>query len=458
MNLKTITSLFKRKQMTVVQSWGLGGTVSFPGSKEQYIKDGYNASSAVYSIVSIISETFATAPKVLYKVKSKKAAQKYMLATKKYSAGSVELLRLKERAFDEVEDHPLLTLLNKKGFDFMVHLNAIRDVTGDAFIWVNRGLTGGEPLDLAILPSQYMNLKVSSAFEVEGYQLNIGKVRDFGTDEVLHWRHPNLNFDVTGMHLFGQSPLKPISEDYTLAANREGKKAAAKGFKNQGAGGLLSRNEDIPWKPEQRDQLNTYLDEVVNGNDNKLKVRAANAKLSWVQLAMSAADQKIWEGIDATKEDIANVFNFPIHLLSSTSATDNNYDTANKYLVTKTTYSRWISFRDFVNARLLPMFKDGGQYYFDFDISTFPEVQDDQKKLVESLEKMPITLNEFRSMLGWDTLRDENMDKVYLSSNKAPLDRLNQEFGADISGSVQALDNEGVNDYNDDEQGQGGKK
>jgi HK97 family phage portal protein len=444
---------FSKKGMTVIQSWGMGGTVSFPGTKGEYIQDGYEGSSTVYAIENIIGETFASAPKTLYRVKSQKALDKYKILTKSYGASPVEIMRAKSAAMEEVDGHPLLDLLNKPNglqgaFDFLVHVNASRDITGDTFIWVNRGLSGkGEPLSLTVLPSQYINLKTSSPYTVEGYQLNYGTPKDFSPDEVVHWRYTNLAYDAQGQHLFGQSPLKALSEDYTLTANKAGKKSAAKGYENQGAGGLLSRNEDFPWTDEQRIGLNDYIDEVINGSENRLKVRAANAKLQWVQLAMSAADQKIFEGIQATKEDICNVFNFPVHLLSASAGTFSNVDAANKYLVTKTVYGRWISFRDLVNNKLLPMYKGGEQYFFDFDISTFPEVQDDQRKLYDLVrEAYWITPEEKREYLGWEASNDPNMKKFYFPSSLTPLDQLNVS-PEDIGQDVEDLEDEGIKDY-----------
>jgi hypothetical protein len=164
-------------------------------------------------------------------------------------------------------------------------------------------------------------------------------------------------------------------------------------------------------------------------------------------MAMSAADQKIFEGISATKEDICNAYNFPVHILSASSGTFNNVDSANKYLVTKTVYSRWISFRDFVNAKLLPMYKDGSQFYFDFDISTFPEVQDDQKKLVDSLNKMRISTNEFRSMLGWDKSDEPGAEKILVPTGLVTLESVTSEFGNNITDSVNTLEEAGANDY-----------
>lgn len=444
----------RKKGFAPMQSIMIGnGALAFATDKKGYIDDGFNGSSTVYSIVSIISNTFASAESVLYKVKSQKAFNRYKLLTKSYNPSPELVAIAKAQAFDEVNSHPLLDLLNKPnssegGFDFRSRLNASRDITGDAFIWVNRGLTLGDPLELKFLPSQFMSMKVAGDYEVESYVLNIGKLTDFKREEVIHWKHPTLDFLVSGHHLYGQSPLKAACQDYTLTANKEGKKAAAKAFKNQGAGGLISRNEDIVWSEDQRDALITYFDDYINGNDNKGKIRPVNSKITYTQLVQSLADMKVLEALGVTKEELCNIYNFPIHLINSQKAALNNVESSNKYLVTKTVYSRWCSWRDFVNSQLLPMYKDGDQYFYDFDISAFPEVQDDQAKMVESLAKMPITLNEYRGALGWDVLQDANMDKVYIDTTKQPLDHANMDLGANLDQSLSAMNDAGANDYN----------
>lgn len=438
--------------MYVVQGFGFGGTVSFPGNKGEYVNDAYAGSSTVYAIVTIIAETFASPPRVMYKVKSKKALQRYKLLSKSYSPNNIALYRAKNEALDEVEGHPLLDLLDNPNpmqgsYDFMLHVCASRDVTGDTFLWVNRGLTKGDPLQLRVLPAQFMNMNASGPYAVDSYTLNFGRPQTFTPDEVIHWKHANLRYDAVGQHLFGQSPLEAASRDYTLSASIEGKKAAAKSFKNQGAGGLLSRQDEIPWSPEQRSQLIDYLDEYVNGNDNRGKIRPLNSKVNWVQMAMSAADMKLIEGLQAAKEELCNVYNFPVHLLSATSATDNNYAHAQKQLVTRTCYSRWMSFRDFVNARLLPMYKDGSQYHFDYDLSQLPELQEDRKLMVETLSKERITTNEFRMMLGWEKSTEPGAEKILVPTGLTPLDQLTTEPAPPIEDDVNELERQGIKDY-----------
>jgi hypothetical protein len=74
-----------------------------------------------------------------------------------------------------------------------------------------------------------------------------------------------------------------------------------------------------------------------------------------------------------------------------------------------------------------------------------PEMQSDIKKLVDTLKEMPITLNEFREAVKYDSLPDENMNKVYITSSKVPLDQVN--MSDDLGSDVSDLEDEGIKDY-----------
>jgi HK97 family phage portal protein len=444
-----LTNLFKRKSSIGGPFWVFnndGSKVLISDSKGDYLNEGFGSNSTVYSIIKQISDKFASLPFYLYEVKSKKDFDRYKSLTSnlKHSTNLIQLEKLRTKSMDEVENHPFLDAFNALGFEGKAQLCGFYDLTGEAFLWKIKGLSGKEVLQYKILPSQFMKVNPDSTLDgVRNYVLNQGQTINFEVDEIGHWKKWNPFFDVNGGHLHGLSPLRAGFID--LMTNKAGKNAAHSDFSNNGTRGAIVRNEDIPWTDQQRDGIKQYIDENFNGYENRGKIRAINIKANWMQMGLSASEMETMKALQMTKEDICNVFQFPPRMLSAIEGTFNNVEAAERQLITHCIMPRALSFRDFVNNNLLPDFKDGHRYFFDVDITALPEMQKDIKDLVETLKMMPITLNEFREAVKYDSLPDENMNKVYIESSKVPLDQMNSMD--DLSNDVSGLEDEGIKDY-----------
>jgi phage portal protein BeeE len=450
-SIKNLWGLLGKKSMTVSSPlWYFlsnGDKVLVNDSKGEYIGEGFGSNSTVYSIIKHISDKFATLPFYLYETKDKKEFNRYKCLSQGLSSGGslIEYERARKKALREVDTHPFLDAFDALGFEGKAQLCGFRDMSGDAFLWKVKGLSGSAPIAYKILPSQFMNIDADGTLDgVKGYRLNIGKGVEFQVEEIGHWKHWNPFFGTAGEHLYGLSPLRAGFVD--LMTSKAGKNAAYNDFKNNGVRGAIVRNEDIPWSPEIRDQTNTYLDEKFNGADNRGRIRAINMKASWMQMGLSSAEMDTMKALQLTKEDLCNVFSFPVRLLAGVEGTFNNVDSSGKQLVTNCVYPRAVSFRDFVNSQLLPDFGAQGLFY-DVDISALPEMQDEMKMLADVLNTLPLTLNEIRTGMGYDEIADANMDKVYITSNKSPIDQINQPMQGDISGDANTLNQQGANDY-----------
>lgn len=415
-------------------------------NKNEYLNKGYAGNAVVYSIIKHISDKMAIMPFNLYQVDDKAAFRKYLniknnLGHKRLSIDPSSLKEYKEirkKAISEVEDHPMLQLLDKLGFEGRSQLNGYRDSTGDAYIWKVRGVSGlSEPLAYRVLPSQHMSIVMNenNYYEAVGYVMNIGKSNSFAPEEVAHWYHWNPYFDTAGSHLYGLSPMRAAY--YDIMASNEGKKALASEFKNNGIRGAIVRNTDRPWTDKQRDQVQDYVDKHFNGNDKRGKIRAMNIDAKWMQLGLNHAEMELAKSLQLTKEDLCNVWQFPPRLIAAIEGTFNNVEAAERQLITHCIFPRAKSWVDLVNNNLLLDFKSNAKgLYYDVDISALPEMQTDMKNLVETLDKMPISPNEFRRATGYDDDVDPAANKIFMNNTKVPIDQLNQDLGANIQNEI----------------------
>lgn len=446
--------LFRRKSITVTSPFWMftsdGGKVLISDDKAKYLHEGFGANSTVYSIIKHISDKFATLPFYLYEITDKKEFNRYKSLSSGLSSNSslIEYERSRKKSLREVDKHPFLEAFDKLGFEGKAQLCGYRDISGDAFLWKNKGL-GKEPLSYKILPSQFMNIDANDTLDgVNGYRLNIGKGIPFEVDEIAHWKHWNPFYDTTGSHLYGLSPLRAGFLD--LLTSRAGKEAAYRDFKNNGVRGVVTRNEDIPWSEEIRDAANDWADENLNGVDNRSKIRVLNMKTNWMQMGMSSSEMELLKALQLTKEDLCNVYSFPMRLLAGVEGTFNNVDASGKQLITNCVYPRAVSFRDFVNNQLLPDFDKSSNLFYDVDITALPELQDEMKLLYDLMvAAWWVSPEEKREMTNWDASNEPLMKKFYIPSTVTPIDQANQDLGADITNSVNAVNAAGAKDYKD---------
>jgi hypothetical protein len=83
--------------------------------------------------------------------------------------------------------------------------------------------------------------------------------------------------------------------------------------------------------------------------------------------------------------------------------------------------------RDWLNEWLIPSFGYAeGEYYFDFDITALPELQEDMDKMtniaVSLVGKGIINRNEARAVLKYDEAPDEAMKKFTVDGTVTPLE------------------------------------
>lgn len=405
------------------------------GVANKMIKDGYNLNSSVYSIVKIMQDKFSVVPWMLYKVKDKQKAKRYKLLTESLHVSTLDKIRLKASAFDEVVDnrHPLLELFNKpntyqNGEDFRNEALMFRKLTGATAFFVNKGLAGtSEPLELNILPSQYIVLfpdpslltYARVAYNITGAYVNI-PVENF-----IYWKYANPNWDLTGCHLYGMSPLKAAAR--VLCADNENMDAQAYTFHHKGATGLFTPKdvESANALQGQSDQIREAIDLRTNGRDYGKPRTYLHAPLDLHTFGMTAQEMETIAAHTQNKEDLCNPFNFPAYLLQMAKGTDSKYNDAIKYLLTNTIYNDLTSYRAIWNEQIIPQFGLGDQYYFDFDLTAFPEMQEEIEKMISGatmlVDRGILNRNEARVMMKYDEAEDPLMNEFTVGTGVQPL-------------------------------------
>jgi HK97 family phage portal protein len=436
----------------------IGGKVVPVGDDlESNITEGYESIGTIYSIIKIMTNKAGSIPG--YEYVTTPTTQKQLTRYKSYSPQTEVNKRLLIKKMQEVDDSPFLKLIkNPNGYqtqsEFIKQVLGYRYITGNCYIRKNCGQQPGtdpgnsKPVELTILPAQYIDIigDSTSPYSVVGYKLNGGGSQvTFHPNEIIHFKYPNYSYDgMTLEHLYGMSPLKAATYDITAAKYM--KIAQASQAQNEGAKGMMVRNDDYELTEEQRDAIQQRIDSEIGGAKNRARVIATNANVRWEQIGLSATEMDLVKTFQLGKEDLANIYNIPIHLISSVTSTFNNVEAAVKYLTTNTVWPDMCDLQDMLNKELLQKYWGENRLYM-YDISDMPEIASDINTMAASLKDIWwISPNEKRFVMKWDDSDDPNMDEIIVPSGYIPLERVFEDpFAADM--------NQAPPDYNNGAEG-----
>lgn len=408
-----------------LQSWGLSMFVWGQWDQKRFIRDGYAGNSTVYSIINSITKTCAVAPFRVYRVKDAKKALKYKHWTGQNSTpeSRMKAMLIKEQAFEEDTSHPFNELLKKpnkwQGWnEFCQTSIGFKLISGNRFLLemvLDAGANEGKLTGIYNLPPQHMTIIATSMWGIAGYELICGQMVQFPADMVIHSRYWNPNYDMNGSHLWGMSPLLAGAKDLDRS-NR----AAQRGvtiLENAGAAGVLFEkgNAFADLSPEQAAELKRKLNEEILGADNAGKIALANGDIGFHNFSQTAAEMEVINMEKYSDEKMANLYSYPSGLLSANAnATDNNIRAWNKQKLVNCCIPELAGLRDDLNAIIEKRYP-GDNIFVDFDLSVYPELQEDMEKTVNWLNKAWwLKGNEKRLATTYDEDMDEPMMATYL--------------------------------------------
>lgn len=418
----------------VIRTFGL--SVQWVGREiVDLIQEGYCSNPDIYTVINRIARTASNAPFKVYKVKDRKKHQKYKAWTGR-DATSISVqnaFRIKELVYEEVSDHPLNKLLEQpnpyqKSREFIENSIGFKLITGERFwhvVKLDAGVNEGKPFALLNLPPQYMIVEGDgSLLGIKGYRLQLGDHRPLTREEIIFSRYWNPDYDTSGLHLRGLSPLKAGSKLTTLS--NSGLTRAVAMVDAAGAAGILHEKPtefSEGMTEEQAGKLKYKIHTEALGTENANSIVVANGDLGYINFGMKGSEMELLDMQKLTRERIAVLLNAPPGLFDPDKSGEHNAKEFKKELITSACIPELDSIRDDLNeiAKLY-----GEDIYIDYDLTVFPELQEDHGELATRLANMPfVTWNEKRLMFCLDEdLENENMNKYIIPSGLMLLDDL----------------------------------
>lgn len=423
----------------------IGTIESFPSiDGKNAVDKGFNANTAIYSIVMRDSEKFGTIPRYVYdKSKMQEKGVKRKVETK--------------AAADSILDNDLSKLLNRpndyEGQDiFLTKVRAFYKIAGEAFIWLNRGDVSDMTdeamellpvLEMYVLPPSMILLVpdpldlwgcIDYVFLVNGEKLRLGK------PNVIHWKTVNLDFDpYSRTHLRGMPPLTPGAD--TLQQNKDGTRASVRQLQNDGSKGVLANEGMNSMTPAQQSQLKDVLDAKINNYDVKGSVAALQGKWNYLNIA-SGIDLKLLEAKQLSWQELCFLFAVPYEFFDSKTTFANKEQAQNGW-ISNTIIPACRQFDGELNRRLLKGFKLEGIAFIGSDFTELLEAQRDLALTVTALASAWwITPNEKREWMNEEPHTDKIFDEPFIPTGVTPLSQMQDGFN--MEQMTQQLTNQNI--------------
>lgn len=424
---------------------------------EAYVQRGYMGNADLYSIVNRIARTAAISPFKVYRIKQdnsksgriKSLHRKYLAWTGENATSESlsQAMRIKDLVYEEDMSHELNQLLDKpnqwqNGTDFTINSIGYKLITGNRFLMLSildGGANAGKPFDIINLPPQYMQIVGDgSLYGVSGYKFMMSRAQEIPVEQIIHSKYFNPDFDTAGSQLWGLSPLKAGRKNLTRSDSVVDRSVAM--FQNAGAAGLLYTKDGYDLSPEGAAQMKNKVNTEVLGTGNAGKIALANGDMGYINFGLTAQEM----GSDAMEklsmQKLCNIYSVPPGLFDPDKATYENAKEFKKELITSAVLPELSSLRDDWNT-IAKLYKDNKSIYVDYDISTYPELQEDFEKLARYMSLMYWTTgNEKRLGMYMDEDSTNPLMNEYLvPNNLVPLQQLNDNL-AMIEQQMNAVD------------------
>lgn len=407
---------------------GMGTAFFNESNNNNYIKEGYKKNATVYSIINMIIRNANMIPFKVYDIKDVSKAKDYTALTSgMQTKGSLFAAKmLKAQSFTEVpRDSEIMKLLARPNpmetwGSFLSNYIGFGKLTGNRYVY-GASDSKGKIKEMYVLPSQHMEIISGGILEpIDGYNLTYAKDAkvDFERDEVLHVKDFNPNFDFSGSHLYGQSPLEAAFR--ILETNNEAVTTNKKQLQSQVSRGLLVAKEMDGISKGQAKALDGALKRKMKEANGSIAI--TNQPMEWINFGLSPSDLELIKQNDATTKDLCSIYGVPVVLLNNTeSSSYNNIKEAKSFFFQNAVNPEMVRLRDELNKWLVPAY--GENLYIDFDFTVIPELQEDVSEMVNQLDKAwYLKPNEKRKVLYYpEDVEEELMNQYFVPVNLMPM-------------------------------------
>lgn len=401
--------------------------------QRDYIDKGYLYNDLVYSIIKTKADAAKSVDWVLYKIKDPQKLRQYQAMVEKGDTIN-KTMKLKKQALEEVDNNISDKIINAPNHyqslgEIIEEYFSWMDLMGNFYLYGSPDAAGGKFQSVHVAPAHKVEIIAGTMFDpIKGYRLQNWFAGDnIDPKNVLHLKNWNPDFDESGRHLYGVSPLRAGGRILTL--DNEGIDTSASTFKNQGVRGILHRagSADLPdMSPEQVDDLKNKVT-AMQGKGRAGGIAATDSAVGFTKIGDSPVDMGVLTAMDKNLQRMCNLLQVPVELFAPGS-TFNNKAEARKHMITTAIIPRLNIIRNRLNRWWV---KPYGNYFLDYDVMSITELQDDLESKVKMLNQMDwITDNEKRTATDYEAYDHGLADTLWVDPMKVPIEQA--DYDTDI--------------------------
>lgn len=357
-------------------------------------------------------------------ITDKKTIQKYLSEPRTIlETKDGRVIKRKLNALEEVEDHPLLQLLNcpnpfmtKDEFFEMTVLHL--ELSGDAFWAINRD-EDGQPSELWPLMPNLVSVIPDKEKFIIGYIYTVnGQQVPFGPDDIIHHKYANPMDFRRGMSTVAAAARAIDTDAHAADYNR-------KFFYNSAQpDAILYTDSEIDEKVYKR--IQSEWADTYKGAANAHRTAILENGLKYQQISINQRDMDFLAGRNFNRDQILAMFGVPKSIIGLDDVISRaNAETADYVFTKGKIRPKMLKLVNRINQDLAIQFDQKLIVSFTDPV---PDDKDFELKQERQLVNVTHTVNEFRAARGLEPV--SGGDELYIASNMIPIAQLsiaNQE-------------------------------
>jgi phage portal protein BeeE len=432
-------SIVNKLNQAVFSVFG-GGFTRYDNTNTELLNKGYGYNPDVFAIINQMAVKTTSIPYCVKKVSNEKARRELeslykatknnltYLQKKTKEALLTKAYEDEEQVFPMAEPNP-----NQNWGDILALYKTYLKTTGNCYFYKvcpSDGMNKGVPLQLYVLPADKVEIVLKTGASMYSLEspidhyiiYNLKSFVEFYPEEIIHIKRPNPFFDEMGRHLYGLSELSSALRN--IQTSNEAIDNNAKTMSNSGVFGFI-HGKGSPLSAEQAIGIKDRIKQMDSEKGRFANISGSSGELGFTRISLTTDELKPFEYLAFDRKTICNVLIWNDELLNNDSGGGLNAgDTlkaAQKRVLTDNIMPDLMLFAEAFNKGFIQKFKGYENSVIEFDASELPEMQEDMGAMVDWLSKAPITPNEFRTALKYDTSDLEGMDNIYMPMSLMPI-------------------------------------
>lgn len=413
-----------------------GQTTTYNPTLDTLLVEGYGKNPDVNAMVNQMASKSTVVPYYIKKVEDERAVKLF----KSYPLDLTfqqkrQLEKIKTKAYSDTEMPMPLERPNplQTWEDIIFLYKVYLKVCGNVYIYMmspSEGMNAGVPLQLYILPSDWMQIVLKQGASMLGVENPIdyyimqqgNQLVKFEADTIIHIKRTNPFFDYSGSQLYGYSELMAAIRN--INSSNSFIDTNVQISQNGGVYGFIHAGDgQSPLTAEQAKELKDRLVEMDNDSTRLSNIAGASAKIGFTRISLTTDELKPFEFLSNDRRTLANCLNWDVNLLNEDRRTTGGggfTDTlveARKRVMIDNIKPDLDLLASYLTKEFVRKFKGYEKSELIFDITEMPEMQTDLETMSKWIDSVPLTLNERRELFKYERIDDDMMDDIYIPNN-----------------------------------------